>query len=243
MCLRCLETNVDTDLFPLRKPGGPCKQIDYTESIANTCHFQLNANYLPPHCQGLRCVPGSECMCKLLQHRKADLFMLQEVPVLRITDFQPGDLLNYVLVCIAVRAKSVVFFTHLYERHTTARAFKHSIAVIVLDGSDSPVPLAQNRSFFLVSQFWFIFLSKTQAASSPGCLSNPFKPEFLIPLLAFPAASIQPSLQVTDAHLTLSKPLQTWWSVGVRITPSSSTCYPQYQGQCLPHSVTQHMSK
>lgn len=146
-------------------------------------------------------------------------------------------------MCIAVRAKSVFFFTHLYERHTTARAFKHSIAVSVFDGSDSPVPLAQNMSFFLVSQFWFIFLSKTQATPSPGCLSNPLKPEFLIPLLAFPAASIQPSLQVTDACLTLSKPLQTWSSVSVRITPSSSTCYPHYQGQCLPHSVTQHMSK
>ena len=92
----------------------------------------------------------------------------------------------------------------------------------------------------MVSQFWFIFLRKTPF---PGCLSNPLKPEFLIRLLAFPAASIQPSLQVTDAHLTFSKPLQTWWSVGVRITLSSSTCYPQYQGQCLPHSVTQHMSK
>lgn len=50
-----------------------------------------------------------------------------EVPVLRITDFQPGDLLNYILVCITVRAKSVFFFLYPFVwRHTISRALKQN---------------------------------------------------------------------------------------------------------------------
>lgn len=71
------ETSVDTALFPLGKIDGPCKQINYAESIANTCHFQFNANlFLTLPLRRLGCMPGSECMFRLLQGRKGALYML-----------------------------------------------------------------------------------------------------------------------------------------------------------------------
>lgn len=114
------------------------------------------------------------------------------VPVLRITDFQPGDLLNYVFVCIAMRTKSF-FLRPFVWKPSLARAFKHSIVVSVLDGSDSPIPLCSEYEFLsswsLNSGLFFslkhrphlpqdVFLTPSSLSSLFPCWHSPQLPTF-----------------------------------------------------------------
>lgn len=238
------ETSVDTALFPLGKIDGSCKQINYAESIANTCHFQFNANlFLTLPLRRLGCMPGSECMFRLLQGRKGALYMLHRgscpqdywFPTRGFTELHISVHHSESQVCF------FFFFIHLFEDIQYPEPW-NKIAVSVLDGSGPPDAFAQNMRFLL----GLLILAYFSHWNTSNILP---RMSFLPPQVRVGSSSAsishscQPLLQVTVACLPISRPLQTLWSVGVRITLSSSYCYPQYQGQCLSHSVTQHMSK
>lgn len=148
LCLRCLETSVDTDLFPLGKTDSPCKQTDHTESIANTCHFIIS--YSPSHCQGLWCVPGSECMCKLLQCRKGGLFMLHRGSCPQKYRLPTRGFAE--LHISVYGSESPVCFPHPFVwRHTISRALKHKIAWVCWTGVAHLSPLLKIWVSILVS--------------------------------------------------------------------------------------------
>lgn len=196
------ETSVDTALFPLGKIDGPCKQINYAESIANTCRFQFNANlFLTLPLRRLGCMPGSECMFRLLQGRKGALYMLHRgscpqdywFPTRGFTELHSSVHHSESQVCFFF-----FFFIHLFEDIQYPEPW-NKIAVSVLDGSGLPDTFAQNMRFLL----GLLILIETQATSSPGCLSYSLKSELILPLLPFPTAANLYSRLLLPAYLSL----------------------------------------